>query len=295
MSSQTLSCRGVGEVISARLKLAKFNLCLLIGGAAMFGYSLAAISFSLDMLLVGCGLLILATGAATANSLQEQRLDGRLERTRNRPLPRGRITSGQAGLQALILITAGLSVICSVTETLVPVSVAVLAVLLYNGIYTPLKQKTVLAIVPGALCGALPSYIGWLAGGGRPVSFPAALLLTLFILWQIPHFWLVMLRFQDDYDGRTLPSLLQQFDEKQLVRFMVTWIGSMAVVMLLFATLLHAPLFQVTIAVNVVLMIVVVGGGLALSRSRNYRLVFVLFNLFFLLHMAVVVMGRLVA
>lgn len=293
MNRATLYFQGIRENFFVRLKLAKFYLCLSIGGAAIFGFSLAATSLSTDMLLVGCGLLTLATGAATLNSLQEHRLDGQLERTRNRPLPQGRISRRQAGVQALVLLAAGLAIIYSATGTSLPVSVAVLAVLLYNGVYTPLKQKTVLAIVPGALCGALPSCIGWLAGGGGLVSFPAALLLTLFILWQVPHFWLVMLSFQDDYNGRTLPSLLQQFDEKRLTRFMVTWIGSMAVVMLLFTTLIDALPFRVAVAANTALMVVVSGGGLTLSRYRNYRLLFIFFNTFLLLHMLVVVMGRL--
>lgn len=295
MSRTTLSFQDVGETILARLRLAKFYLCLLIGGSAVFGYSLAVSSFALDMLLVGCGLLILATGAATLNSLQEHRLDGQLERTRNRPLPQGLITSAQAGLQAFVLLVTGLAVIYWVTESLLPAGVAIGAVLLYNGVYTPLKRKTVLAIVPGAVCGAMPAYIGWLAGGGSIAAFPAALLITLFILWQIPHFWLVMLNFQSDYDGRTLPSLLQQFDENRLNRFMVTWIGAMAVIMLLFTTQMYSLMFRVAVAANAALMIVVIGYGLTSSNLRNYRLVFILFNFFLFIHMVAVVLGRLIS
>ena len=111
MNPGTLNFHGIRENFFVRLKLAKFYLCLLIGGAAIFGFSLAATSLSLDMLLVGFGLLILATGAATLNSLQEHRLDGQLERTCNRPLPQGRITRRQAGMQALVLLTAGFATI----------------------------------------------------------------------------------------------------------------------------------------------------------------------------------------
>ncbi|MFW2368006.1 MAG: protoheme IX farnesyltransferase [Desulforhopalus sp.] len=295
MGRLILILRTFVEHVHIRIRLAKLYLCALIGCAAVFGYSLAASSFSPDMVLVGCGMLLLATGAATLNSLQEYSLDSKLERTKNRPLPQGTVRPEQAGLQAFILLVVGILVVYLATETLLPVSVAVFALFLYNGIYTPLKKKTVLAIVPGAVCGALPPCIGWLAGGGEIVSFPAALLFTLFILWQIPHFWLVMLRYQNDYDGRTMPSVLQQFDESGLSRFMVTWVGSMAVVMLLFTILIVFPSIRGAVAVNAALMVLVIGYGLKFSEIRNYRRVFIHFNLFFFLHMVLVLLGRVTA
>lgn len=281
----------VRETFSVHIRLAKFYLCLLIGGSAVFGYALAASSFSFDMVLVGGGLLILATGAATLNSLQEYRLDGQLERTRQRPLPQGRITPGRAGLQASVLLVSGLVVLYFSTGTLLAFFTAVLAVLLYNGIYTPLKQKTVLAILPGAVCGALPPYIGWLAGGGEGTGYPALLILALFFLWQIPHFWLVMLSFKKDYTASALPSLLEEFGEAALNRFMVTWIGAMAVVMLIFTTLPLSSLFRLAVTLNSGLMLLFMIYGLLLCRHPNYRRQFILLNFFFLLHMLFVTLG----
>ena len=109
----------------------------------------------------------------------------------------------------MILLLAGLIVLLGVNETLSPVLVAIFAVILYNGVYTPLKKKSVLAIIPGAFCGALPPYIGWLSGGGGVISYTAVLLIVLFVLWQIPHYLLVLLTFKDDYEKSSLPNFLK--------------------------------------------------------------------------------------
>lgn len=286
-------------VVSVRFRLAKGGLCLLIGGSTLFGYILAFPAFSFQMVAVACSVFLLATGAATLNSLQECRLDGDMERTRNRPLPLGLLTPKQAAIQAALLLLAGCAVLYLASEALLPLLVGIAAVGLYNAIYTPLKTKTVLAIIPGAVCGALPPYIGYLAGGGAPVSFSAALMLTLFILWQVPHFWLVLLSCSDDYIGMSsrLPNLLGQFKENRLKRFFVTWIGALGLVMLLFIVLPLAlsEFFRLAIVLNGCLMFLVFIYGLAIREEPNYRLLFTLLNIFLVTHMVFVATGRIMA
>ena len=285
------------KTISLRLALAKVPLCLLIGCSTVFGYILADRILAMGTLLTGLGLFVLATGAATLNSLQEYRLDGELERTKNRPLPKGLLPPRQAGTQALVLLFAGLLILFVATKTIVPVLAAIFAVVLYNGVYTPLKKKTVFAIIPGAICGALPSYIGWLGGGGEALSYTAVLLIALFVLWQIPHFWLVLLNFKEDYEKSNLPNLLKQFREMTLKRFFVTWIGALVLVMLMFLSL-PFPLgsfFCMTIIVNGCLLLMVFSYGLALQKTSNYRVLFIMLNLALFLHMVVLAAGRISA
>lgn len=283
--------------MSRRFRLAKVPLCLLIGCSTLFGYILAHPHFSLRMWSIGFGVFVLATGAASLNSLQEYRLDKEMERTRNRPLPKGLLTPRQAGLQSLVLLMAGLGIIFNATDTIFPVVTGAVAVVLYNGIYTPLKTKTVLAIVPGAICGAFPPYIGWLGGGGSAVSPTAALLVTLFVLWQVPHYWLVLLSFKADYTKSKMPSLLNQFQENSLKRFFVTWIGALVTVMLMFMVLpsyLAWP-FSLVLSANSCLLLAAFVYGLALRKKSNYRVLFLSLNLALLMHMAIVAIGRMVA
>lgn len=281
----------------SRIVLAKVPLCLLIGCSTLFGYILADPVIVPQTILTGGGIFILATGAATLNSLQEFRLDGELARTSNRPLPKGLLPPFQAGVQSLILLLSGFLTILIATDNFLPFTAAAFAVALYNGIYTPLKKKSVLAIIPGAICGALPPYIGWLAGGGSGVGYPAVLLIVLFILWQIPHFWLVLLTFQDDYRGSSLPSLLKQFREDSLRRFLVTWIGALVLVMFMFLTL-PPPLswaFRAITVMNGCLLLVVFAYSLAIRRNCNYRNLFIVLNVSLFLHMVSIAAGRVVS
>lgn len=284
--------------MTARLQLAKVPLCLLIGCAALFGALLASPVLSLRILLVSVGIFIVAMGAASLNSLQEHQLDGRMARTRNRPLPTGRLTLRQAGWQAILLLSAGLLIIAAGTEEIVVVGVTAGAVVLYNGIYTPLKQISILAIIPGALCGALPAYIGWLAGGGGNTT-TAILIVTLFILWQVPHFWLVLLSYREDYADSSLPNFLRQLHEDTLKRLMITWIGALSFTMLMFAVLPYPP-DQLWTAIRYG----VIANGLFLSafffywlgmrNTANYRLLFIVLNGALFLHMVLLSAGRII-
>jgi protoheme IX farnesyltransferase len=281
--------------MNRRLGLAKVPLCFLIGCSTVFGYIWADPVLAGPAFFSGFGIFVIATGAATLNSMQEYRLDGELERTRNRPLPKGLLTPMQAGVQALVLFLIGSIILITASETLLPVLIALFAVFLYNAIYTPLKKRTVLAIIPGAICGALPPYIGWLGGGGEVVSYAGALLIVLFVLWQVPHFWLVLLTFKEDYEKSNLPNFLKQFREESLKRFFVTWIGSLVLVMLMFLVLpVHLGSFsRFVIIINACLLVVAFIYGLAIRKTSNYRNLFIILNLALFLHMSVLIAGRL--
>lgn len=279
--------------MTARFELAKVPLCLFIGCAALFGGLMASPALSLRALVVAAGVFLVATGAASLNSLQEHRLDGLLARTRNRPLPTGRLTRGQAGWQAAVLLASGLFVVAFGAHNLLPAAVTAGAVVLYNGVYTPLKQKSVLAIIPGALCGALPALIGWLAGGGGNDS-AAMLVVSLFLLWQVPHFWLVLLSHRDDYAGSELPNLLNQLPEKSVKRLLVTWICALSFIMLMFAALPY-PLWtgmRYGVTVNSLALPAIFFYGLAVLKTTNYRFFFVVLNSSLLIHMVLLGAGR---
>ncbi len=282
------------KTMRCRLELTKAQLCLLIGCSTFFGSILADPIIGPGTLLIGSGVFVLAMGAATLNSLQEYRLDRELLRTSNRPLPRGILSLRQAGWQALVLCLTGLLLLFLATRTTLPLLTAVLAVFLYNGVYTPLKQKTVLAIVPGAVCGALPPYIGWLASGGEALSYTAVLLLALFVLWQVPHVWLVLLNFKDQYAGSNLPHFLQLFREESLKRFFIPWLGALVLVMFMFLGLSFplGGIWRAMIFTNGCLLLGAFFYGLALRKTTHYRTLFIILNAALFVHMVVLAAGR---
>jgi protoheme IX farnesyltransferase len=282
-------------MVPACLQLAKVPLCLLIGCSTFFGNVLADPLFSFQTLLAGTGVFFLAMGAATLNSIQEHRLDGEMERTKNRPLPQGLITLIQATIQAVLLFSIGMAILATSFNSLVPFLVSLTAVVLYNGIYTPLKRKTVMAIIPGALSGALPPYIGWLAGGGAALAFGGVLLIALLVLWQVPHFWLVLLNHKDDYLKSRFPHLLEDFKEEALKRFFCTWIGGLVIVMLMFTLLPYNFGFLVWTAalVNSLILLTVFLLELGLKQRSNYKVLFRSLNGVLFFHMVIFSSGRL--
>jgi len=109
------------------------------------------------------------------------------------------------------------------------VGVAAIAALLYNGIYSRLKRRTSIALLPGVVCGSLPPLIGWLAAG-TGVDQPAAWsLMAIFGLWQPPHFWLVVVAHEDDYLRGDVPSMLGVFSRAQLSRILFIWTAMLGI------------------------------------------------------------------
>jgi heme o synthase len=271
------------------LQLIKLPVCLLIAFSALFGSTLSEPINTSQSLLTALGILLLACGCATLNSLQEIRLDSSMKRTKNRPLPMGHIPVVHAWILSATLITGGLALLYVASSMLAVVAMGLVAVILYNGVYTPLKTKTVAAIIPGALSGALPPYIGWTAAGGDPLSMTALLLYALFILWQVPHSLLIVLKHQDDYLENVIPSLIKILPESSLRRIFLIWIGAFSVV---FLFLTGAPPvcvdgMRVVLQISIVLVLLVICAQLLNGRKADYHFLFIQLNLYLFISMAI--------
>lgn len=280
--------------LAGRLRLAKIWLCLLVGLSTLFGYLMAAGSFSVAGLLLGGGVFLLASGGATLNSWQERLLDRRMQRTRSRPMARGEFSASQALTQAVLLVAGGFWLISGAAS----VSAACFALgglLIYNFVYTPLKTKSLFALFPGAVCGAVPPCVGWIGGGGWLNAYNFWLLFGLFFLWQIPHFWLVMLKHRNDYIGGPYPSLLDRFPDTIVKGFFLPWLGSLLVVMMLFPLVAGQGL--VWVRWGIILNCLLLGGLFVFQlggKSRpDYTVLFMALNLALIFHMAIVTLALL--
>jgi heme o synthase len=172
-------------------ELAKCHLTGFIALSAVFGQMIGAGFFSMDSLAAGGGVWLLAAGAAVLNNIQDRRYDRGFARTRNRCLARKTIPVRTAALLALALTGAGLTVLFTYPDTFLPGLFGLLALLCYNGLYTPLKKKTFAAVWPGVVCGMLPPAIGWaLVPASAAVGTGPDLLMVMLVmgLWQVPHF-----------------------------------------------------------------------------------------------------------
>jgi protoheme IX farnesyltransferase len=136
-----------------------------------------------------------------------------------------------AGALAAALIGAGLALLLALAP--LAALAGALALAWYNGAYTWLKGHSAFAAVPGALVGSLGPAIGWIAAGGELGSPALLLVMVIFFLWQVPHFWLLALRYADDYRRAGLPSPVESLGERPLRRVTLNWILSAALATLL--------------------------------------------------------------
>ncbi|MFQ6672613.1 MAG: protoheme IX farnesyltransferase [Candidatus Tectimicrobiota bacterium] len=213
-------------------ELGKGRIALLAALSTATGYLLAAERLSLGILAPTVGLFLLACGASAINQYQEREIDALMQRTRGRPLPTGRVTPHQALTVALGSMLAG-SLILWLGSGVPALALGLFAAFWYNGVYVHLKRVSPFAAVPGAVIGAIPPAVGWVAAGGWLFDPKILALCFFFFIWQVPHFWLLLLSYGKDYERAGLPSLTGLFSASQLAQITFVWILATAVTCLL--------------------------------------------------------------
>jgi heme o synthase len=226
------------EKVKIFFELTKVKITSFVTVTTAFGYIAASGKIDLMILPVLFGVLLLAFGSAALNHYQEKDFDSKMDRTKGRPIPSGRISPENVLKISLILILSG-SIVLILWTNLLALSLGLLNLVWYNFIYTFLKRKTPFAIVPGSLVGAIPPAIGWAAAGGSLVDPQIIIIAFFFFIWQIPHFWLLLLVMDKDYQQAGFPTLTQIFNHTQLSRITFIWIIATAV------TGLMIPLFGI--------------------------------------------------
>lgn len=189
------------------LALTKPRLNSLVVVTAGIGYYLgAAGALDLKNLIEAvAGIALVAGGAAGLNQIYERDTDSLMFRTRMRPVAAHRVTTGEALAFSLTLAVAGL-VILAVTSNLLATILALLTLVSYNAVYTPMKRRSSLATLVGAIPGALPPMIGWVAARGALTPEAWALFAIVFV-WQIPHFMAIAWLYRADFSRAGFPLL----------------------------------------------------------------------------------------
>jgi heme o synthase len=188
--------------------LTKLRLNALVVATSAGGYYMAS-GANLDLgalvtAAVGTGLV--AGGAAAINQVDERDLDRLMNRTRLRPIADGRMDVTQGRAVAVGLTFIGLLILWALANV-TAMLLALATFLIYAYIYTPLKRKSSLATVVGAVPGALPPLIGWTAAGGSLAHVAPWSLFGLMFVWQLPHFLAIAWMYRDDYARAALPML----------------------------------------------------------------------------------------
>jgi protoheme IX farnesyltransferase len=220
-----LQTSSLKEWFGVSLDLVKIKISLLVTFSAAAGYVLTAGQIKMGTLVATAAVFFLSCGSCALNQYQERQIDELMERTKSRPLPSRKLEPAMVLWIASSLIFSG-SAILFYTTGLVPFALGLFTVLWYNGLYTPLKQKTAFAAIPGALVGAIPPILGWVSGGGSILD-PRIWGIGFFLfIWQVPHFWLLLLDFSADYEKAGLPSITKIFSTGQIKRMIFVWLFS---------------------------------------------------------------------
>jgi heme o synthase len=194
---------GVADFVA----LTKPRLNVLVVATSAAGYYLggpASPDFAL-MARAVAGTALVAGGAAVLNQLYERKTDALMRRTRMRPLPDGRVSPSDAKVFGVVLSTAGL-LLLALRANWLAAALALATLVVYLAIYTPMKLRTPLSTLVGAVPGALPALIGWTASHGS-IAVGGATLFAIVFFWQIPHFMAIAWLYRDDYGKAGFPML----------------------------------------------------------------------------------------
>ncbi len=177
--------------------ITKMGLSLSVVFSCISGYLLAAENINISIiLLLALGGYCMVGASNVFNQIIERELDGLMQRTKSRPIPMKKISIVNSFLIAVLLTLAGLTILYSINER--TAMFAAVSIFIYTSVYTPLKQITPLSVFAGAIPGAIPFMLGWVACTGEFGIEPGVLFMIQFF-WQFPHFWSIAWFLDDDY------------------------------------------------------------------------------------------------
>lgn len=186
------------ENIKIFFELSKFRLSLLVSLSSIFGFLISSKSVDINevFILLIAGYLV-SSSSVINNQIFERDLDKLMERTKKRPIPTDRVSIKKSIIISFTSMIVGLSLI-SYYLNIYAALLSLISLILYSFVYTPMKKIGPVAVFIGAIPGALPPLIGWVASTGQ-ITLEAIIIFSIQFIWQFPHFWAIAWMYDDDY------------------------------------------------------------------------------------------------
>ncbi len=183
----------------AYVELLKPRLSMLVAFSCAFGYGLAVKGdFQwTTLVMLTLGGFLLSGASVCVNQILEKDLDKMMNRTMNRPIPSERLSANEAMVFALLTLVASVVILWIYTNPLT-VILSIISMILYSFVYTPLKRVGPIAVFVGAIPGALPPLLGWIAATNS-ITHEALIIFGIQFIWQFPHFWAIAWVCDEDY------------------------------------------------------------------------------------------------
>lgn len=267
------------------LVFTKSRISISVAISAVLGYLLSTETVDFHILYVFMATYLLASGSSALNQVQEWKYDEMMERTCKRPLPMKKITPKKGLMISISFLYKGLAILYFTSPTILSLLLGIAALVVYNLIYTPMKRKSSFAAIPGALIGAIPPAIGWTYGNINLLEPKLIALMLFFFIWQIPHFWLLLIIYKDQYKKAGFPVLTDLLTTEQISRISYVWIYALVLVGILIPILENSVNF-VSVSILILLSAFLVYRTRKLLKvvdnPNYYKFAFIQINIFVL-------------
>lgn len=257
------------NIIHQLADLHKLRITLPVTLTTLAGYTLAAGTIDKHIVIPLIGIFILSSGSAALNQFQERRTDTLMKRTKKRPLPSGSMKPRTVAILIFLEVVVG-TLLLYISSGFVPAFLGIIALVWYNFIYTPIKKITPFAVIPGSVTGAIPPMVGWVVGGGNLIDPKLFVLVFFFFISQVPHFWLLMLKYGDEYSEAGFPSINNVLSNRQIKRVTFVWIvaTSLNIILLVLVGLFQTLFFKVLVLAAAVWLTVIFSKLLKKSETN---------------------------
>ena len=262
--------------------LSRFKLSLSVAFSALVAYLLTDGTISLTPVFLFTGIYLLSSGASALNQIQERKFDAKMLRTHLRPIPNGNLSLNTSWIIAVILLISGL-VVLFIFGTLLSLLLGVFSLLWYNGLYTGLKRITAFAMVPGTLTGVIPIIIGWEAAGGKLTDQSFLFICLFMVVWQLPHFILLMLRYKEDYNRAGFPALTDKYSIRSVKDIITSGVVAMLTVILgmMYYGVFHSMVVQIITGLLCLIFVIIFMKDLY-KKQGELKVAFIVINVFML-------------
>ena len=203
------------QSIKSILTLIKTGIISSVSITALLGYLAYTKTLDPNAIFPVLGIFFLAGASSALNQIQERKFDVLMFRTKHRPLVTEKLSLSFAVFIVLIFTIAGCTFFL-IKPNYVALILALTAFFWYNLIYVYLKRITAFAVVPGSVIGAIPPLVGYCFAGGGITDYLIICLSGFYFIWQIPHFWLLQIKFSNDYRIAKFPIIIDVFTEKKV-------------------------------------------------------------------------------
>lgn len=227
------------------IRLTKAPLAFVVTFTGILSYLLASQAVDMGVLSLFFALFPFGMAICAINEIQEIKEDSLMVRTEHRPLVNGDL-SVRTSIFIIIGLVAFSFIICYLFIGTFAIIALIANFIAYNVLYTPLKKIHETSVLLGAIVGIFAPFIGWVYGGG---GFNTALLFLMlyFFIWQMPHFWLLLLRFEKDYNRAGFKSLISKVPKDTVGHFIFIWTLIYSVIVILLALSVHVSITTLVI------------------------------------------------